>query len=71
VEAVFPKTENPAGSLAVSHPELKLVQLAHSKLSQESLKKGFEKILTGDRRRWLADIKSGHFKIEHTETEEE
>ncbi|KAA1126993.1 hypothetical protein PGTUg99_035203 [Puccinia graminis f. sp. tritici] len=39
VEAVFPKTENPAGSLAVSHPELKLVH--------------------------------GHFKIEHTETEEE
>lgn len=71
MEAVFPKTKNPAGSLAVSHPELKLVQLAHSKLSQESLKKGFEKILTGDRRRWLADIKSGHFKIEHTETEEE
>jgi hypothetical protein len=43
---------------------LRLFQLEGSRLSQDALLIGFEKMLKLDKEKWLADIESGHFKIE-------
>ena len=62
--ANFPKTENPVATLLKTDPELKLVQSSNSKLSKDSLLKGFEKMLTTERQKWLSDIENGEFTIE-------
>ena len=60
----FPKTKNPVATLLKTDPDLKLVQSSDSKLSKDSLLKGFEKMLTTERQKWLADIERGEFTIE-------
>jgi hypothetical protein len=54
---MFPKTANPAATLAQTNPDSRLVQSSNARLSKESLLKGFEKIWKHDRQKWLADIK--------------
>jgi hypothetical protein len=67
---MFPKTANPAATLAQTDPDLRLVQSFNARLSKESLLKGFEKIWKHDRQKWLADIKNGDFKIEKVTQED-
>ncbi|KAA1082896.1 hypothetical protein PGT21_019637 [Puccinia graminis f. sp. tritici] len=63
-KAIFPKGPNPVALLLESDPELQVVRAEGSRLSQESLLLGFDKMKKIPRQKWLADIASGHFTIE-------
>ncbi|KAI7966181.1 hypothetical protein MJO29_001929 [Puccinia striiformis f. sp. tritici] len=60
----FPKTKDPASKLGLG---LQIVQSEQSKLSAESLMKGYEAMNTEEKRKWLNDIESGAFKIQAME----
>ncbi|KAI9616669.1 hypothetical protein KEM48_005085 [Puccinia striiformis f. sp. tritici PST-130] len=57
----FPKTKDPASKLGLG---LQIVQSEQSKLSADSLVKGYEAMNTDGKRKWLEDIESGAFKIQ-------
>lgn len=52
----FPKTAEPAKTLADKEWGVQVVQAERSKLSSEALKIGFDKMDANKRRKWLDDI---------------
>ncbi|KAA1131889.1 hypothetical protein PGTUg99_032493 [Puccinia graminis f. sp. tritici] len=67
-KATFRKNADPAKSILEKDSELRIVQSEGSRLSKDALLLGFEKMQKLDKEKWMADIESGHFKIEKVQS---
>ncbi|KAA1107481.1 hypothetical protein PGT21_015195 [Puccinia graminis f. sp. tritici] len=69
-KAQFSKKRDPSALVKSNFTGLKILQSEGSKLKAETLVIGLECMFTEDRELWLADVRSGHFKIvKDTESE--
>ncbi|WAQ93167.1 hypothetical protein PtA15_18A225 [Puccinia triticina] len=60
---IFPKQKDPVAILRKKHPHLRIVLSEGSQLKAEELMAGFDGLQFPKRKQWLANIKSGAFKI--------
>ena len=62
-KTAFHKGPDPISAVRKAYPYVQITMDESASLSLEELKRGFDKMNAKQRRKWLRDIKSGHFKM--------